>query len=65
LQHCTPAPADPATGNHLLELFQLAKALYELRYELSNRPSWAGIPLAGIDRLMNSAGRESGRGSIS
>jgi hypothetical protein len=29
-------------------MFELEKALYELRYELNNRPSWAGIPLQGI-----------------
>ena len=32
----------------LLALFELQKALYELRYELENRPDWVGIPLAGI-----------------
>ena len=32
----------------LLALFELEKALYELRYELNNRPDWVGIPLAGI-----------------
>jgi maltose alpha-D-glucosyltransferase/alpha-amylase len=32
----------------LLELFELEKALYELRYELHNRPGWVGIPLTGI-----------------
>jgi maltose alpha-D-glucosyltransferase/alpha-amylase len=26
----------------------LEKALYELLYELNNRPSWLHIPLAGI-----------------
>ena len=35
-------------GSGLLGLFELEKALYELRYELGNRPSWAGIPLQGI-----------------
>jgi maltose alpha-D-glucosyltransferase/alpha-amylase len=35
-------------GRGLLGLFELEKALYELRYELSNRPTWAGIPLQGI-----------------
>ena len=29
-------------------LFELDKVLYELRYELGNRPAWAGIPLQGI-----------------
>jgi maltose alpha-D-glucosyltransferase/alpha-amylase len=36
----------PGTG--LLGLFELEKALYELRYEINNRPTWAGIPLQGI-----------------
>ena len=35
-------------GSGLLGLFELEKALYELRYEMGNRPSWAGIPLQGI-----------------
>jgi len=35
-------------GRGLLGLFELEKALYELRYELANRPAWAGIPLRGI-----------------
>ncbi len=37
-----------APGTGLLGLFELEKALYELRYELGNRPAWAGIPLQGI-----------------
>jgi maltose alpha-D-glucosyltransferase / alpha-amylase len=37
---------DPA--QKLLPLFELQKALYELRYELENRPDWVRIPLAGI-----------------
>ncbi len=32
----------------LLGLFELEKVLYELRYEIGNRPTWAGIPLQGI-----------------
>jgi maltose alpha-D-glucosyltransferase / alpha-amylase len=36
------------TGRGLLGLFELEKALYELRYEIGNRPTWAGIPLQGI-----------------
>ena len=35
-------------GAGLLGLFELEKALYELRYEIGNRPAWAGIPLQGI-----------------
>jgi maltose alpha-D-glucosyltransferase/alpha-amylase len=35
-------------GSGLLGVFELEKALYELRYEIGNRPAWAGIPLQGI-----------------
>jgi maltose alpha-D-glucosyltransferase/alpha-amylase len=41
---------DEARG--LLALFELEKALYELRYELGNRPDWARIPLLGILALL-------------
>jgi maltokinase len=39
----------------LLSVFELEKAVYELRYELDNRPDWVRIPVAGIDRLMRQA----------
>ena len=32
----------------LLALFEVEKALYELRYELRNRPDWASIPLRSL-----------------
>lgn len=32
----------------LIELFELEKALYELRYEISNRPGWINVPLQGV-----------------
>ena len=32
----------------LLEAFVLEKSLYELLYELNNRPAWIPIPIAGI-----------------
>ncbi len=34
------------------KLFELEKALYELRYEIQNRPAWARIPLLGILTLL-------------
>jgi maltose alpha-D-glucosyltransferase/alpha-amylase len=40
-----------AAAQALLELFELEKALYELRYEIDNRPDWVGVPLAGIAAL--------------
>ena len=35
----------------LLQAFVMDKALYELGYELNNRPDWVHIPLAGLLRL--------------
>ena len=37
----------------LLALFELEKALYELRYEIGNRPDWVRIPLQGIFGLLD------------
>jgi maltose alpha-D-glucosyltransferase/alpha-amylase len=41
-------PMQDTVFRRLLEAFLLDKALYELRYELNNRPTWVGIPLWGI-----------------
>jgi maltose alpha-D-glucosyltransferase / alpha-amylase len=35
----------------LLELAEIEKLLYELRYELDNRPAWLRIPLQGLAAL--------------
>jgi maltose alpha-D-glucosyltransferase/alpha-amylase len=35
------------------ELHLLEKAIYELGYELNNRPTWVGIPLQGISKLLS------------
>jgi maltokinase len=39
----------------LLALFELEKAVYELRYELGHRPDWVEVPVAGIVRLLDGA----------
>jgi maltose alpha-D-glucosyltransferase/alpha-amylase len=36
----------------MLDFYLLDKAIYELRYELNNRPDWVGIPLEGIRRRL-------------
>lgn len=35
----------------LLELFLIEKVAYEIAYEAANRPTWIGVPLAGVLRL--------------
>ena len=37
----------------LLSVFELEKAVYELRYELNHRPDWVRIPVAGIERMLS------------
>ena len=41
-------PSEPTQFAQLLEAFVIDKALYELTYELNNRPNWVLIPLTGI-----------------
>ena len=45
-------PPSEESRMRLLAVFELEKAVYELRYELNNRPDWVGIPVAGILRLL-------------
>lgn len=42
-----PEPIE-ASAWPLIALFTLEKGLYELRYELDNRPDWVGLPLVGL-----------------
>jgi maltose alpha-D-glucosyltransferase / alpha-amylase len=39
----------------LLEIQLVEKALYELLYELNNRPGWAELPLRGVLSLLDGA----------
>jgi predicted trehalose synthase len=47
-------PPGQQASDTLLSVFELEKAVYELRYELNNRPDWVAIPVAGILRLLES-----------
>jgi maltose alpha-D-glucosyltransferase/alpha-amylase len=40
----------------LLDIHLLEKAVYELGYELNNRPEWVKIPLRGIQELLGTGG---------
>jgi len=46
-------PADQNETQGLLHLHLLEKAIYELGYEVNNRPMWVGIPLEGIAQLLS------------
>jgi maltose alpha-D-glucosyltransferase/alpha-amylase len=46
---------DADARRQLLAAFMLDKALYELSYELNNRPDWVAIPLLGIRKLLTDA----------
>jgi hypothetical protein len=48
VQGCPSFPAALAQASDLLRLFVIEKALYEIGYELANRPDWVDIPIAGV-----------------
>jgi maltose alpha-D-glucosyltransferase/alpha-amylase len=45
-------PADPAVRRNLIDLFAIEKALYEVRYELEQRPEWVLLPVRGLLSLV-------------
>ena len=54
LAYAAPASLLPPTRDEyqvLLNAYLLEKAVYELNYELNNRPDWVHIPLQGIRQL--------------
>ena len=46
------ASSSGPTARALLDLFLIEKAAYEITYEVANRPTWIGVPLAGMARLV-------------
>ena len=49
-------PQSPEEKQTLLDVFLLEKAVYELGYELNNRPTWVRVPLQGILRILEPRG---------
>jgi maltose alpha-D-glucosyltransferase/alpha-amylase len=50
-QDKTLVPAEQGAFDHALDVFMIEKALYEVRYELDNRPDWLDIPLGALRRI--------------
>ncbi len=48
-------PADAHDLEVLLEAYLFEKAIYEVGYELNNRPSWVGVPVRGLLDLLRTA----------
>ena len=46
-------PEKPEDTQRLLDFFLLEKAFYEIEYELSHRPDWLRVPLAGMLRILS------------
>jgi len=45
-------PSDDADRRLLLDIYVVTKALYEVRYELANRPEWAAWPMAAVSEML-------------
>ncbi|HCD35822.1 MAG TPA: maltose alpha-D-glucosyltransferase [Chlorobium sp.] len=46
-------PQNPRQREHLMNAYLMNKAVYELNYELNNRPQWVGIPIRGILKMLD------------
>jgi maltose alpha-D-glucosyltransferase/alpha-amylase len=50
--HAAFLPAHADARADWIAFFELEKALYEVEYEINNRPDWLQIPLRGVLRVM-------------
>ena len=48
MRGCAAYPASKRQAREMLAFFILEKAVYEISYELANRPNWIGIPIRGV-----------------
>src|SRR5207244_2586604 len=53
MRGCPSYPTNKLQAKALIDFFTLEKAVYEVGYELANRPDWVAIPLNGILRLLD------------
>jgi len=54
-------PRDRRRMEILLSAYQLEKAVYELGYEINNRPDWVRLPVSGILRLLDESAQASSK----
>ncbi|MBV9153068.1 MAG: maltose alpha-D-glucosyltransferase [Alphaproteobacteria bacterium] len=55
MRGCPSYPASKLHAKALVDFFTLEKAIYEVSYELANRPAWVAIPINGILRVVEKA----------
>jgi maltose alpha-D-glucosyltransferase/alpha-amylase len=48
MRDCPAYPASKKQAREMLAFFMLEKAVYEVSYELANRPAWVDIPLQAV-----------------
>ena len=46
-------PKSPAQIELLLNFYAIEKAVYEINYEMNNRPAWLAIPVAGLQSVLD------------
>jgi maltose alpha-D-glucosyltransferase/alpha-amylase len=56
MRGCAAYPLSKKQANAMLAFFTLEKAVYEVSYELANRPGWVDIPLKGILDILAKTG---------
>lgn len=52
VEHTQLLPDDPEQLKILLDVYLLEKAIYEIGYELNNRPHWLKVTLQGVLQLL-------------
>jgi maltose alpha-D-glucosyltransferase/alpha-amylase len=49
-------PSQPEHIDLLLSFYGIEKAIYEIAYEMDNRPDWLAIPVTGLETLLEASG---------
>jgi maltose alpha-D-glucosyltransferase/alpha-amylase len=61
MRGCRAYPVSKFQAKAMIDFFTLEKAVYEVNYELTNRPGWVAIPLNGILRVLAKESGSPGR----